>query len=143
MPVTRKHQPNLRRNGPLVSIHIGLDEFAQRLRTTMGEELPEKIAIQAMVDTGAATTLIDPTALDRLAPAQIDQVQIQTPGSTGIMCSRYWLRLHLPDQISMEMPVIGAGLEGQHIQCLLGRDVLMHAVLVYDGPKECFSLSFD
>ena len=36
----------------------------------------------------------------------------------------------------MEMP-----LQGQHVQCLIGRDVLADAVLVYLGESNRFSLS--
>jgi hypothetical protein len=35
-----------------------------------------------------------------------------------------------------------APLQGQHIQCLIGRDVLKNAVLIYTGHDNSFTLSF-
>ena len=41
-----------------------------------------------------------------------------------------------------EGTVLEALLQGQNIQCLIGRDVLAQAVLVYIGYTNLFSLSF-
>ncbi len=30
----------------------------------------------------------------------------------------------------------------QNIDCLIGRDILEHVVMVYNGPEETFSFSF-
>lgn len=35
-----------------------------------------------------------------------------------------------------------APLKGQHIQCLVGRDVLQHGVFIYTGYDNSFTLSF-
>ncbi len=37
---------------------------------------------------------------------------------------------------------IEAPLAGQHIQCLIGRDILQHGVLIYVGYMNQFTLSF-
>lgn len=41
-----------------------------------------------------------------------------------------------------EVVALGTPLEGQSIQCLIGRDVLRRAVFVYTGYTNTFSLSF-
>ena len=54
----------------------------------------------------------------------------------------YAVRLVFPNNVVFESTVIEAPLQGQPIQCLVGRDVLSQAVLVYIGYGNLFSLSF-
>jgi hypothetical protein len=49
---------------------------------------------------------------------------------------------NLQANVVAETTVLEAPLLGQHIQCLIGRDVLAHGVLVYIGYGNLFSLSF-
>lgn len=55
---------------------------------------------------------------------------------------RFLVRLLLPNSVMIETTAIEAPLTGQHIQCLIGRDTLSHAVLVYVGYMNQFTLSF-
>lgn len=52
------------------------------------------------------------------------------------------MRLLFPNNVLIETTVIAAPLQGQHIQCLIGRDVLRHGVLIYIGYIDSFTLSF-
>jgi hypothetical protein len=52
------------------------------------------------------------------------------------------VQMILPNQVVFDAKVIEAPLQGQHIQCLIGRDVLAHGVLIYIGYANQFSLSF-
>lgn len=54
----------------------------------------------------------------------------------------YLLRLALPNNVVVETTAIAAPLQDQHIQCLIGRDVLQHGVFIYIGYANTFSLSF-
>ena len=47
-----------------------------------------------------------------------------------------------PNNILAETPILEAPLQGQHIQCLIGRDVLADGVFFYIGSSNLFSLSF-
>ena len=67
---------------------------------------------------------------------------INTPSSTNVACYEYLVRLVFPNNVLVETTVLEAPLQGQHIQCLIGRDVLAHGVLVYIGYGNLFSLSF-
>ena len=69
-------------------------------------------------------------------------VYINTPTSTNVPCYEYLVRFVLPSNVVAETTVLEAPLLGQHIQCLIGRDVLAHGVLVYIGYGNLFSLSF-
>jgi len=52
------------------------------------------------------------------------------------------MRLLFPQNVVVETAVIAAPLQGQHIQCLVGRDVLHHGVFIYTGYINSFTLSF-
>ncbi len=62
--------------------------------------------------------------------------------STNVPCYEYLVRIDLPGNVVAETTVLEAPLLGQHIQCLVGRDVLAHGVLIYIGYENLFSLSF-
>jgi len=50
--------------------------------------------------------------------------------------------LLLPNYLWAKMIVTEAPLQGQNIQCLLGRDLLAYGLLVYNGPTNTFTLAF-
>ncbi|UDY35526.1 hypothetical protein [Dermatobacter hominis] len=56
-------------------------------------------------------------------------------------CPQYAVQLTLP-QGYLDITVVEAPLQGQHIQALIGRDVLKHAVFIYQGHTSQFTLSF-
>jgi hypothetical protein len=59
-----------------------------------------------------------------------------------VPCYEYPVRLVFPNNVLVDTTVIEASLQGQHIQCLIGRDVLAHGVFIYIGYGNLFSLSF-
>lgn len=69
-------------------------------------------------------------------------VAISTPSSRNVSCYQYLVRLLFPNNVVVETLAIEAPLMGQQIQCLIGRDVLAHAVLVYTGYINQFTISF-
>jgi len=57
--------------------------------------------------------------------------------------AQYHLSLTFPNGVSVPSIIaVEAPLGGQHIQCLIGRDVLQHGVLTYIGYINQFTLSF-
>jgi hypothetical protein len=66
-----------------------------------------------------------------------------TPSTTEpIPVPEYRIRLVFGDGIAYETDVAGVPLGGQNVQCLLGRDLLEHLILSYNGPKNRFTLTF-
>lgn len=70
----------------------------------------------------------------------IGVAKVNTPSSTNVECYEYAVRFAFPNNVAAT--VIEAPLKGQHIQGLIGRDVLQHALLVYIGYTGQFTLSF-
>lgn len=94
-----------------------------------------------MIDTGASGTVIRQDLVQNLNISPVGAVSINTPSSTNIQCYEYLMRLLFPQNVLIEAPVIAAPLQGQHIQYLIGRDILRHGVLIYTGYTNQFTLS--
>ncbi len=95
-----------------------------------------------MLDTGATGTVLQEGTARQLGLQPVGVTQINTPSSTNLNCYEYLVRLLFPNNVALEITAIEAPLIGQHIQCLIGRDVLAHGVLVYIGYINTFNLSF-
>ncbi|MBI3329343.1 MAG: retropepsin-like domain-containing protein, partial [Nitrospinae bacterium] len=96
----------------------------------------------AMIDTGATSSVMRQGLAAQMGLHPVGVTYINTPSSTNVACYEYLVRLVFPNNVLVETTVLEAPLQGQHIQCLIGRDVLAHAVLVYIGYGNLFSLSF-
>ncbi len=95
-----------------------------------------------MIDTGATSSVIQVGLAAQLGLNPVGVTYINTPSSTNVACHEYLVRLVFPNNVLVEATVLEAPLQGQHIQCLIGRDILAHGVLVYIGYGNLFSLSF-
>lgn len=95
-----------------------------------------------MIDTGASGSVIQQGLPGKLGIQPVGVSYINTPSSTNVRCLEYLVRLVFPNNVVVETTIIKAPLQGQSIQCLIGRDVLAHGVLVYIGYGNLFSLSF-
>jgi hypothetical protein len=95
-----------------------------------------------MIDTGATGCVVQNGLLTALGIKPVGVTYINTPSSTNVACHEYLVRFLLPNNVVFETTVIEAPLQGQHIQCLLGRDMLAHAVFVYIGYTNQFTVSF-
>ncbi len=104
--------------------------------------MPPLVPALAMIDTGASATVIQQGIAAKLGLNPVGVTQITTPSHANVRCYRYIVRLVFPNNVTVESTVIEAPLQGQHIRCLIGRNVLAHGVLVYIGYRNLFSLSF-
>jgi hypothetical protein len=143
LPSFTSQIPNLQSVGPIVELQIAVGTPVQNALVATGHAVPLPVRAVAMVDTGATGTVVQ---RGLLAPLQLNPVgatHINTPSSTNVACYEHSVRLLFPSKVLVEgITVIEAPLQGQHIQCLIGRDILAHGVLVYIGYSNLFSLSF-
>lgn len=142
MPSYTWQVPHLQGVGPIVELRLAVGTAAAEAMKRGGAVVPTPVAVAGMIDTGASGTVIQQGLASRLALNPIGETMITTPSSTNIRCYRYVLRLLFPNNLVYEGTAIEAPLQGQHIQCLIGRDVLSHGVLIYIGYSNLFSLSF-
>lgn len=143
MPSFTSQIPNLKQVGPVCRIKIGLSAVANEVLSSKGETINPPIEATVLIDTGASGTCINPKIVSTLGLVSRGVIQIATPSSKAHPCNVYDVSLHFPNGVTIPtVGVIETPLEGQNIQCLIGRDVLEHGILIYTGYTETFSLSF-
>jgi len=142
MPSFTAQLPNLQALGPTVDMRVWIGTPVEEAMKKTGTKLPDPVAVKAMIDTGATGSVIQPAIAQSLGLQPIGVVSICTPSSENVPCYQYVVRLLFPNNVIVEAVAVEAPLKGQQIQCLIGRDVLAHAVLVYTGYINQFTLSF-
>lgn len=135
--------PNLVETGPVTEIQLLITrELESQLRESE-EKVPDPVKMNAMIDTGATGTVIREGFTDKLNLNPVGISYINTPSTENFKCYNYNVRLLFPNRTSIDgITVIQAPLKGQHIDCLIGRDILSNAVFVYIGYTNQFTLSF-
>lgn len=142
MPSFTSQVANLQSVGPVVELRLAVGSAAEAALRKAGSPIPSPLAAVAMIDTGATSSVIQVGLAAQLGLNPVGVTYINTPSSTNVACYEYLVRLVFPNNVLVEATVLEAPLQGQHIQCLIGRDVLAHGVLVYIGYGNLFSLSF-
>ncbi len=142
MPSFTQRIPDLERVGPVIEVTITpsipyLQMMGQNLSST------KAIKILAMIDTGSSGSVIREGLAGSLGINPVGTTFINTPSSTEVICHQFDIQLLFPNNINIPSIVVTeAPLQGQHIQCLIGRDILHHGVLIYTGYDNSFTLSF-
>jgi predicted aspartyl protease len=142
MPSFTTQVPNLQQTGPIVEIKIAVGSVIEEVLQKNNKNIPTPISTVAMVDTGATCTVIQENTAKSLNLNPVGVTLINTPSSTNVQCYEYLIRLLFPNNVIVETIAIAVPLQDQHIQCLIGRDVLRHGVLIYTGYINTFTLSF-
>ena len=143
MPSFTSQIPNLKQIGPVCQVRIGVSSVTSQVLSSGGESIPPPIEVAALIDTGAGGTCIKPEVVKTLGLVCRGVTQIATPSTKAHSCNLYDVSIHFPNGVLLPtIMAIEAPLEGQNIQCLIGRDVLAHGILIYNGYTDTFSLSF-
>lgn len=142
MPSFTSTVPNLQGVGPVVELRIAVGSAVEAALKKTNAVPPVPVPAVGMIDTGASGTVIQRGVASQLGLNPVGVTFITTPSSTNLRCYEYVVRLIFPNNVLFETTAIEAPLQGQHIQCLIGRNVLAHGVLIYIGYINSFSLSF-
>jgi predicted aspartyl protease len=123
--------------GPRIQIRISLgDQFASEL-VKLGKPVPPPVDGHALIDTGAGSTCIDEEAAKSLNLSVIDVVSMASASHAATKANVYPAKLEilgLPQPIVINASrAIGAPLKVQGLIALIGRDVLQHCTLIYNG----------
>lgn len=136
--------------GPLIEVVIFPSAPRQAALTQNGQQLPQPQKGTFLIDTGASGTCIDPGVLQPLGIPATGSTQVHTPSTNGAphVCSMYDVMLLIPNgaakppYILEAIPVMETGLRSQGIDGLLGRDVLAHCTLVFNGADGFYTLCY-
>ena len=142
MPSFEVALPNLLSSGPIIQGFIGP---SRELISALGiDGVAEPIPVSALIDTGAAATVITPEAAAILKLHSVGAVSVHTPTTIDpVLCRKFHVNVYFSPSFAIENVVaIEAPLTGQSFQCLIGRDVLHRGLFLYDGAKGRFQLTF-
>jgi predicted aspartyl protease len=142
MPSFTSQLPNLQSIGPVVDVRVGVGTSVENALKKAGSPIPPMVSAKGMIDTGATSSVIQPSIVQSLGLQPVGIANISTPSSANVPCNQYLIRVFFPNNVIAETIAIEAPMQGQQIQCLIGRDILSHGVLVYTGYMNQFTLSF-
>jgi predicted aspartyl protease len=100
------------------------------------------VEVTALIDTGATVTLITSVLAEQLALTATGSGKISTVTQESVECPLYRVRLLFSEATVHDLTVYAAPWQRELYQCIIGRDVLKHGVLVYNGLTNTFSLNF-
>jgi len=141
MPSVTKKPKDLMKEGPILEVQFIISSELERKYREEGKVIPKPIVIKALVDTGCTSCAISDHIPKELNLQPVGSVDLRTPSGKRA-CFQYFMRMLIPSHgLAYEGTFIGVTLEGQDVDCLIGRDVLKDSILIYIGPENQFTLS--
>ena len=135
------------RDRPMIAMVVSISTLD---RPDDPAESPPSRVIQALVDTGAGQSHVAIDVLQDLGlgPVRSKRVFTASTGGASKVMDEYIIDLGFagdrPGPIAENLRVIGSDkLAGLQVDMLLGRDVLDHCLLIYDGANRRFSLAYN
>ena len=137
-------------SGPMVTTFIGVSAARAAALKAQSLPIPHVVQIQALVDTGASGTCVDPSVLKGLGLTPTGSIAVCTPttGTAAITLEQFDVGIFIPaaDQPPFMRPNLPVTctelLVAQGFHALIGRDVLSECLMVYDGRSKLFSLAY-
>jgi len=127
----------------VVEVSISIEQNIAQQLLAQGISLPPPEVGLALIDSGATSTSIDDDAARKLRLPAIDIVAVASASHASTQQNFHPIQIEvrgLPITISAPR-AIAAPLASQGLLVLIGRDVLQHCTLFYNGPAGSFSLS--
>jgi len=139
MPSFKVQVANIHKVGPVTEILIS--QSFQYLKATGNQQ--KFVKLLAMIDTGASGTVIREGIAEELGIKPIGEVFMNTPSSVNHRCFQYDIQMLFPNNIGISSCIVSeAPLKNQHIQCLIGRDILQQSIFIYSGLDNSFTICF-
>ena len=142
MPSYGASDPNLANAGALVQVHFAASPPYQEILQAARRPIPPPVPAIALIDTGACFTAIRQGLLTSLGLQPVGITHIHSASHSNVPCPQYYVQVLMPPTVVnmwwigtvVEMPLTG-------IDCLIGRDLLAHGVLIYSGVTASWTLS--
>ena len=134
---------DLQQRGPVVNAIVAVSTPLERMLRAAGLPVPQPVAVTALVDTGAFSSAIDRNTARRLGLQPVGAILISSPGPVPrpVRVLQYAVQIVLPTLDAVDITVIEAQVD-ETIQAVLGRDILAHAIFIYNGFSGECTISF-
>jgi hypothetical protein len=129
-------QVQLAQFGPTIPVAIGLAPSTLAMFQSAGLPVPASVAGLAMIDTGAAVCVVDQDALTGLGLTPSGSMTISTTTGSAVRPT-YTASLSFPGTSLPNITFtdfVGAPLQEHGVVALIGRSVLQHFIVIYNGP---------
>jgi predicted aspartyl protease len=133
----------LTQRGPIIQVTIGVEQNIAQQLLSQGMPLPQPVPGLALIDTGATSTCIDEDVAKQLNLPVVDVVTIASASHAETNQNVYPALIEVVG-IAIKfnaLRAIGVPLTAQGLQVLIGRDLLQHCTLFYNGVTGSFTLS--
>lgn len=145
MPCVSYRRPNLVREGPTISAIVRPSTAFLSAQKEQGREVEEVPSVRSLmlVDTGASGSAVDHEVIAQLGLQPTGSIAIATPSHDHHDVLTYDIDLIIEQNLFhlADVPVFATGFKNQGIAGLIGRDVLRHMLLVYNGYSGDFTLA--
>ena len=133
----------LQQRGPIVQVSVSLLESVAKALVQQGKALPQPATGLGLLDSGASNTCIDEEAAQKLQLPVIDVGSMCSASHAKIPSNIYPIQFSVVGfPIQLQSPrTMGAALKEQGLLLLIGRDLLAHCTLFYNGPTGQITLS--
>lgn len=131
--------------GPCIRIIVMPTEEEMKLGRAVGFEYPKPVAVKALLDTGAQSTMVNRVlARGRKLTMTNARVRVRTIGGS-CLCDEHACSISFPDS---DLPMIGTAriLAGDFdrepfYSCLIGRDIIKNWRIQFDGRAKCVTIT--
>lgn len=145
----RQRGSTLEETGPIIAVQVGIPTALEELLSRQGGPIPAPVSGFALIDTGASASAVHEEIFGNLGVAPIDVMPTHTPRGPGRSLI-YPAKVSFPGLgitgYAMDR-VLGCELkwrtaEGQDIIMLLGRDLLKHFLMIYNGRSSDITVGY-
>jgi hypothetical protein len=129
--------PVLQRDGPCIRIEISAPSFDLEEGLAVGLAFPAPFGINAVIDTGASLTVVNPEVAATCKLRATGFVTVASVEKFG-KYPQHAARFRFPGSNLREfdgIPVVACKISKQPYACLIGRDILRYWRLTYDGAR--------
>jgi hypothetical protein len=146
-PPGHPNSRDLKHYGPRLEVGVGQPILRARpargLPSTLSSGEPKLTRVPAMIDTGAARTVLTPLAVRDASLSVVDYTKLARAGGIEENVPVHAASIHFPRYTISTIEVIQVlccELPEQPIQCLIGRDVISRWLFTYDGRTGQWSI---
>ena len=129
--------PNI---GPVLDVRIGFDpNFGPGASPALGPEL-----LPALIDTGAGISSVDERLASSLGLTTVDSVK-QTGVGGEVECDVCLAQIEIPSLqvvFNGRFATLRLAEEGHPYSAILGRDILRHFIMQYNGPADTLTIEY-